>query len=59
MFQAARRLGLSFPANVDEVAAIVAAAKHILPVGAQSSLTGGATPRGDVVLSTPSSLAHW
>ena len=24
----------------------------MLPVGAQSSLTGGATPRGDVVLST-------
>ena len=44
--------GVVFPANVDEVAAIVAAARHILPVGAQSSLTGGATPRGDVVLST-------
>jgi D-lactate dehydrogenase (cytochrome) len=44
--------GVVFPANVDEVAAIVAAAKHILPVGAQSSLTGGATPRGDIVLST-------
>jgi D-lactate dehydrogenase (cytochrome) len=24
----------------------------VLPVGAQSSLTGGATPRGDIVLST-------
>ena len=44
--------GVVFPANVDEVAAIVATGKHILPVGAQSSLTGGATPRGDVVLST-------
>ena len=43
--------GVVFPADVNEVAAIVAAAKRILPVGAQSSLTGGATPRGDVVLS--------
>ena len=32
--------------------ALVAGAAHVLPVGAQSSLTGGATPRGDVVLST-------
>jgi D-lactate dehydrogenase (cytochrome) len=44
--------GVVFPSSVDEVAAVVAAAKHILPVGAQSSLTGGATPRGDLVLST-------
>jgi D-lactate dehydrogenase (cytochrome) len=34
------------------VAALVAAAPEVLPVGAQSSLTGGATPRGDLVLST-------
>ncbi len=31
---------------------LVAAADRVLPVGAQSSLTGGATPRGDLVLST-------
>ena len=49
--------GVVFPSSVDEVAAIVAAARHILPVGAQSSLTGGATPRGDLVLSTRR-LAH-
>ena len=41
-----------FPRDVDEVAAVVRAARRVLPVGAQSSLTGGATPRGDVVLST-------
>jgi len=41
-----------FPATVDEVAAVVASASRVLPVGAQSSLTGGATPRGDLVLST-------
>jgi D-lactate dehydrogenase (cytochrome) len=44
--------GVVFPRDVDEVAAVVRGAKRVLPVGAQSSLTGGATPRGDVVLST-------
>ena len=44
--------GVVFPHNEAEVAAIVASAERVLPVGAQSSLTGGATPRGDVVLST-------
>src|SRR5262249_52895681 len=41
-------------ASTDEVAAVVASSDHILAVGAQSSLTGGATPRGDLVLSTRS-----
>lgn len=44
--------GVVFPGSVDEIAAAVAAAARVLPVGAQSSLTGGATPRGDLVLST-------
>ena len=44
--------GVVFPRDVNEVAAVVRAARRVLPVGAQSSLTGGATPRGDVVLST-------
>jgi D-lactate dehydrogenase (cytochrome) len=44
--------GVAFPRSEAEVAALVAQASHVLPVGAQSSLTGGATPRGDVVLST-------
>ena len=44
--------GVVFPADADEVAAVVATADRVLPVGAQSSLTGGATPRHDVVLST-------
>jgi D-lactate dehydrogenase (cytochrome) len=44
--------GVVFPADAAEVAAVVAAARRVLPIGAQSSLTGGATPRGDVVLST-------
>jgi D-lactate dehydrogenase (cytochrome) len=46
--------GVAFPKNAVEVAALVAPARQVLPVGAQSSLTGGATPRGDVVVSTRS-----
>ena len=44
--------GVAFPRDEAEVAALVRHAERVLPVGAQSSLTGGATPRGDVVLST-------
>lgn len=44
--------GVAFPRTEAEVAALVRRADRVLPIGAQSSLTGGATPRGDVVLST-------
>ena len=44
--------GVTFPRHEAEVAAAVAGAAGVLVVGAQSSLTGGATPRGEVVLST-------
>jgi D-lactate dehydrogenase (cytochrome) len=44
--------GIAFPRDVAEVAALVARAERVLPIGAQSSLTGGATPRGDLLLST-------
>jgi D-lactate dehydrogenase (cytochrome) len=44
--------GVAFPHNEAEVASLVANATRVLPIGAQSSLTGGATPRGEVVLST-------
>jgi D-lactate dehydrogenase (cytochrome) len=44
--------GIAFPSDEREVAALVASATHVLPVGAQSSLTGGATPRGDLIIST-------
>ena len=44
--------GVAFPKSEGEIAAVVANATRVLPVGAQSSLTGGATPRGDIVLST-------
>ena len=44
--------GVVFPADTAEVAAVIAASTRVLPIGAQSSLTGGATPRGDIVLGT-------
>jgi D-lactate dehydrogenase (cytochrome) len=44
--------GVAFPRTEAEVAGLVRDAARVLPVGAQSSLTGGATPRGELVLST-------
>ena len=44
--------GISTPASESEVAALVRAESSVLPIGAQSSLTGGATPRGEVLLNT-------
>src|SRR5436190_2720191 len=44
--------GLAMPDNEAEVAAVLRAARHVLPIGAQSSVTGGATPMGEVVLSS-------
>ena len=41
-----------FPHSSEEVANAVAGAREILPIGAQSSLTGGATPMGETLLST-------
>ena len=35
-----------------EIAALLQAHGRVLPIGAQSSLTGGATPMGDVVITT-------
>ena len=42
--------GVARPASEADVAALVAGASHVLPIGAQSSLTGGATPMGELVL---------
>jgi len=44
--------GVAFPRSEGEVAALLAGSASVLPVGAQSSLAGGATPRGSLVLST-------
>jgi D-lactate dehydrogenase (cytochrome) len=43
---------LALPRTEAEVAAVLRAARTVLPVGAQSSVTGGGTPMGEVVLST-------
>ena len=40
------------PRSVDELSACLRDFARVLPVGGQSSLTGGATPAGDVVVST-------
>ena len=45
-------IAITRPHDVAEAAAAVRQASRLLPVGAQSSLTGGATPFGDLVLST-------
>ena len=44
--------GIAAPTSEAEVAALLRAAETVLPIGAQSSLTGGATPRGELLLST-------
>lgn len=44
--------GVLRPGSINEVSACLRGDGRLLPVGAQSSLTGGATPFGDVVLST-------
>ena len=40
-----------FPRDEAQLASVLQDAAAVLPVGTQSSLTGGATPRGEVVLS--------
>jgi D-lactate dehydrogenase (cytochrome) len=40
------------PRSEADVAALVRSAGTVLPIGAQSSLTGGATPHGDLVVRT-------
>jgi D-lactate dehydrogenase (cytochrome) len=44
--------GVARPRSEAEVAALIKEATRVLPVGAQSSVTGGATPVGGLVLST-------
>ena len=43
---------VAFPKTEGEVAALLRECPRVLPIGAQSSVTGGATPMGEVVLST-------
>jgi D-lactate dehydrogenase (cytochrome) len=43
--------GVAFPRSEAEVAMLLREHRTVLPIGAQSSLTGGATPAGELVLS--------
>lgn len=51
-FPGGHAAGVAVPAGVADVGAAVRGATRVLPIGAQSSLTGGATPMGELVLST-------
>ena len=44
--------GITRPRSESEVSALIQASPSLLPIGAQSSVTGGATPAGSVLLST-------
>ena len=56
-FPGGHAAGVAHPTSEAEVAELLRASPAILAIGAQSSLTGGATPMGEVVLST-SRLNH-
>ena len=51
-FPGGHAAAIAIPRRVDDIPAIVRDATSLLAIGAQSSLTGGATPMGEVVLST-------
>jgi len=51
-FPGGHAAALASPASEAEVADVLRTSASVLPIGAQSSLTGGATPMGDVLLST-------
>ena len=42
--------GLAFPADEADVAALMRQRESLLPIGAQSSVTGGATPMGELLM---------
>jgi D-lactate dehydrogenase (cytochrome) len=43
---------VAFPRTEAEVSRLIRTCRRVLPIGAQSSLTGGATPMGEVVVSS-------
>ncbi len=51
-FPGGHAAGAVFPTSEAEVAAVLRASAAVLPIGAQSSLTGGATPMGELLMST-------
>ena len=51
-FPGGHAAGVVFPRTDMDVADALRSASSLLPIGAQSSLTGGATPMGELILST-------
>ena len=51
-FPGGHATALFSPTSEAEIAAILRTSARVLPIGAQSSLTGGATPMGDALVST-------
>ena len=51
-FSGGHASGLVAPANEAELAEVLRRSRTVLAVGAQSSLTGGATPMGETIVST-------
>ena len=51
-FPGGHAAGVVTPATESEIAALLRSGVRVLPVGAQSSLTGGATPMGETLVST-------
>jgi len=51
-FPGGRADAVARPRSEGEVAALLFEAKRVLPIGAQSSVTGGATPTGGLLIST-------
>jgi D-lactate dehydrogenase (cytochrome) len=51
-FPGGHAAGVVFPRSSEDVADVLISCDAVLPVGAQSSLTGGATPMGETILST-------
>jgi len=51
-FPGGHAAGIVVPRAISEIPGIIRRAATVLPIGAQSSLTGGATPMGEIVVST-------
>ena len=51
-FRGGHAIELVTPVSEAQIAGVLGRSSSVLPVGAQSSLTGGATPMGETILST-------